>query len=335
MKVLLHTNNNGAFKVSGVGKAIEHQKEALKSINLEYTTNPNEPFDVCHLNTICYSSYKQILKCRKNGIPVVFSTHTTFEDFQNSFLLSNVYAPLLKQWIRYLYYLADRLISPSFYTKQIVENYGIKTPIDVISNGVDTKKFTKNQTCKEIFLERFNPKSPVVISVGLPFFRKGLLDFCEIAEQQKDWTFIWFGSKKVPLLPFKVKRLLKNHPPNVIFPGFVEEKILLGAFSAADVFLFPSYVENEGIAVLEALAMEIPVIVRDIEVYKGWLTDGFNCLKAKHISEFIEKADLIMNDEDLRKKLKKNGRETALERDLRKVGERLLKTYLIVKGTTS
>ncbi|MFP4461894.1 MAG: glycosyltransferase [Thermotogota bacterium] len=327
MKVLLYSTNNEAFKVSGVGKALQHQKLAVESAHLEYTTNPNDTFDICHINTLSYNSYKLLKACKGRGIPIIYSTHTTFEDFQNSFFLSNLYAPLLKQWIHYLYYLADRLISPSFYTKQVVESYGIKTPIDVISNGVDTKKFKKSQQMAEKFLTCFHQPKPIVMSVGLPFVRKGLVDFCQMAESQTEWTFIWFGSKSVPLLPFKIKRLLKDHPSNVIFPGFVEEEILLGAFSIADVFLFPSYVENEGIAVLEALSMEIPVIVRDIEVYKDWLIDGTNCLKAKSSSEFIQKAKMLMNDKRLRRKITENGRKTALERDLVRIGESLKKTY--------
>ena len=318
------------FGVSGVGKALEHQKSALEAVNLEYTTNPDDSFDICHMNTLGYKSYIFLKSCKKKGVPVFYSTHTTYEDFQNSFLLSNAYAPLLKQWIHYLYYLADRLISPSFYTKKVVESYGVKTPIDVVSNGVNTNKFKKNQLFAESFKNSYDRPGPIVMSVGLPFIRKGVLDFCEIAKRESNWTFIWFGSKSVPLLPFKVKKLFKEHPSNVIFPGFVKQDILLGAFSCADVFLFPSYVENEGIAVLEALSMEIPVIVRDIPVYKDWLIDGVNCLKAENLSQFIRKSKTILSDEKLRKRLTENGRKTALERDLKRIGEKLKTSYLKV-----
>lgn len=70
-------------------------------------------------------------------------------------------------------------------------------------------------------------------------------------------------------------------PKNLMFPGFVDEEILLGAFSAADLFLFMTYEENEGIVVLESLSTKLPILLRDIPVYNGWLEDGKNCLKAK------------------------------------------------------
>ena len=55
---------------------------------------------------------------------------------------------------------------------------------------------------------------------------------------------------------------------------------LRDAYCGADTFLFCSHEETEGIVVLEALACGTPVLVRDIPVYDGWLTDGVNVYKA-------------------------------------------------------
>ena len=40
MKVLLYTENEKILSKSGLGKAIKHQMNALKAVNIEYTTNP-------------------------------------------------------------------------------------------------------------------------------------------------------------------------------------------------------------------------------------------------------------------------------------------------------
>ena len=40
--------------------------------------------------------------------------------------------------------------------------------------------------------------------------------------------------------------------------------------------------ETEGIVILEALAMKIPTLIRDIPVYEGWLTDSKDVYKAKN-----------------------------------------------------
>ena len=50
--------------------------------------------------------------------------------------------------------------------------------------------------------------------------------------------------------------------------------------------LFPSREETEGIVVLEALASQQQVLVRDIPVYQGWLVANENCYMGHSIEEF-------------------------------------------------
>ncbi len=57
-------------------------------------------------------------------------------------------------------------------------------------------------------------------------------------------------------------------------------------YSGSDLFLFPSYEETEGIVVLEALAMKIPLLLRDIPVYNGWLEKGRDVYQAKKLDDF-------------------------------------------------
>ncbi len=54
--------------------------------------------------------------------------------------------------------------------------------------------------------------------------------------------------------------------------------------------------ETEGIVILEALAMKIPTLIRDIPVYEGWLTDSKDVYKAKTLSEFETKITGILEN---------------------------------------
>lgn len=60
---------------------------------------------------------------------------------------------------------------------------------------------------------------------------------------------------------------------------------------------FFSYEETEGIVVLEALSCEIPVIVRDIPVYEGWLTDGEQVRKASNLDSYEQAVRDILYEE--------------------------------------
>ena len=117
LKVLLYSEGKNLFSKSGVGRALKHQIDALIHNGVDFTTDENEEYDVAHINTIGTGAAKIIKRCRKKGIPVVYNTHTTYEDFRDSFLFSNLAAPFIKRRIKRLYGSADYLISPSIYTK--------------------------------------------------------------------------------------------------------------------------------------------------------------------------------------------------------------------------
>ncbi|MDD2333336.1 MAG: glycosyltransferase [Mesotoga sp.] len=330
MKVLLYSEGKKLFSKSGVGIALKHQMSALDKVGVKYTTNEEDSFDIVHINTIGPGAERVLKKSKKLGIPIIYHTHTTYEDFRNSFTLSNAIAPWLRKRLIKLYSSADFLISPTEYAKKLIMNYGITLPIKAVSNGVDNKKFTRSKSLAESFLSENHIRKPLVVSVGLPFERKGVIDFCQIADTRKDLTFYWFGAKISSLLPAKIRRLLKNPPDNVKFPGFIPQEMIIGPYSACDVFLFPSYEETEGIVVLEALATEAPIVLRDIPVYSEWMKHEENCLKGKDNQEFIKHIDRLLESNNLRKKLSSCGKETALERDLSIIGQKLKNIYLEV-----
>jgi 1,2-diacylglycerol-3-alpha-glucose alpha-1,2-glucosyltransferase len=152
MKVLLFSEGKNLFKKSGVGKALEHQIRALELVGVNYTLDPNEDYDIAHINTIGVLSEKILLDSKKKGKKVIVHTHTTYEDFKNSFIFSNFLAPYIKKRLIRMYSNADMLISPSEYTKNIVLSYGIDNEIEVVSNGVDTNKFNCNNNIKNYFI---------------------------------------------------------------------------------------------------------------------------------------------------------------------------------------
>ena len=84
-------------------------------------------------------------------------------------------------------------------------------------------------------------------------------------------------------------------PANLHFPGFVSQADLRDAYCGADLFCFCSEEETEGIVVLEALACGVPVLVRDIPVYAGWLRDGENVYKAAAPADWLRLAGAILS----------------------------------------
>lgn len=327
MKICLYFEAEKAMRTSGIGRALQHQKRALESVGITYTTDPEEDYDLLHINTVGVSSAVTVASARRHGRPVLYHAHSTEEDFRNSFILSNQISPVIRRILINLYSSADEIITPTPYSKSLLEGYGIKLPIHVVSNGIDLNRFNPDPEKMKAFRKYFGlaEGAPVVISVGMYFMRKGIHEFMEIAKRFPEVTFIWFGHTPLISVQTSVRKLIADHPRNVILPGYVKGPIIEGAYASADLFLFPSFEETEGIVVLEALAAKCRVLVRDIGVYDPWLQDGVNCHKAKDQEDFIRLIQAYYAHE--LSDTTEAGYRTAEERSIPKVGEQLKDIY--------
>jgi 1,2-diacylglycerol-3-alpha-glucose alpha-1,2-glucosyltransferase len=314
------------FTTSGTGllSAFHNQKQILGQLNIEHSTKWDKSCNILQINTPGLNSLRLILKAKKQKKKVIIWTHTTAEDFRNAFRFSNLLAPLLKPYLKFVYGLADILFCPSEYTKSILLKYGLDaSKIIIHSNGIDTKKFTKNPQKAAKIRKEYKLTKPVIGCVGLVFpKRKGTDSFISTAKKLPNTSFIWFGKIFNNLI---VKALPKKLPKNVQFPGYVPD--IIAGFSAIDIFLFPSHEENQGIAILEAASMGIPIVMRDIPVYKEWFINEENCLKATTDEEFATQCKKLIEDKALYEKLSKNARLLAETQSIEAIAQKTLKIY--------
>lgn len=328
MKVLLYTEGIKHIGKSGLGKALKHQIKALEENKVEYTLDPKDDYDIAHINFYGLKSYLLAKKTKKKGKKVVYHAHSTEEDFRNSFIFSNTFAPLFKKWLIKCYTMGDYIITPTPYSKKILEGYGIKKPIVAISNGIELNFFEKNIPAGKTFRETYGYKNSdkVIVGIGLYIERKGILDFIELARRLPEYQFIWFGSSPLLASPRKIRRAIKkNNLPNLKLPGYVEPSIIKGALSGADLYIFPTLEETEGIPALEALASRQKLIVRDIPVFDPWLKDNVNCYKATNIDEFENKIKQILTGK--LPNLEEEGYKVAEKRNIKSIGKKLYQVY--------
>ena len=326
MKTYIYRGGFPIVEKSGVGKAIEHQEKMLNAVEAPRAARWKEA-TVVHMNTVFPDSVIAAFIAKMQKKKVIYYGHSTMEDFKNSFIGSNLAAPIFKKWICFCYNLGDVVVTPTEYSRKLLEGYGLKRKIYSITNGVDTEFFKPDPEGRIGFRAKYQltEEQKVVISVGHLIGRKGILDFLELARMMPKVQFIWFGGGNESLVTAEIKEAISKKPDNVLFAGFVKSDELRDAYCGADVFSFMSYEETEGIVVLEALACEIPTIVRNIPVYEGWLEDEKQVYKAETIKEFQEKIIAIFS-RDVRL-MKKEERKIACNKSLGKVGERLLRLY--------
>lgn len=335
MKILLYTGHLKLVEKSGIGKAIHHQQKAMEENKISYTTNVKDKFDIIQLNTIFPDSVFFALMAKLRRKKIVYYAHSTMEDFKNSFKGSNIIAPFFKRWIMFCYKLGDIIITPTEYSKKILLGYGIEKPIFALSNGIDLSYFFHSSEGSKRFREKYNisDKEKVVISVGHYMERKGIRDFIKLAKRMPDVTFIWFGYTNPSIVPNNIQEEINNAPINVKFPGYVCSDELRDAYSGSDVFLFLTHEETEGIVLLEALAIKIQILVRDIPIYKNSFKSGQDVYKASTLDEFEDKIEKILSGE--LPSLKDSGYKLVKQKDIRRIGAQLKLLYLNQLGVKS
>ena len=327
MKVLLYFEKEEKIRKSGIGRALRHQIQALTSQGIEYTLDPKDTYDIAHINTYFPASKKLVKKLKKKGIPVIVHGHSTKEDFMNSFRLWKVMALWFYPNLMWFYKNADYIITPTEYSKRLIDSYNLGTEVIYVSNGINKEEYAYDENKIEAFKKHFNIQEgqKVVMGVGFPFNRKGIKDFFEVAKQRPDVTFIWFGYLQKVLTTLDVLKAIKNRPANVIMPGYIDNAIIKGAYRYSECLFFPSHEETEGIVVLEALASSCPVLIRDIGVYSDWLENNRDCFKAKDNNEFLTQLDKIMTNDNTN--VINEGLKRVDERTLEVVGKQLKEAY--------
>ena len=326
MEVYLYSGMQKLIEKSGVGRAIYHQKTAAKMAGITCVDNYRDA-DIIHINTVFPKSLHMAHLARKKHIPVVYHAHSTKEDFKNSYLGSNLFDELFGKWIKHCYNSTDMVITPSGYAKGLLEKDGIQKDITVLSNGIDLSYYQPEEGDRENFRKKFGFKEDdkVIMSAGLWIERKGLLDFVELAKAMPEYKFIWFGDSNLYTVSHKIRKAVFTNLPNLLFAGYVPREELKKAYAACDLFLFPSKEETEGIVILEAMAMKIPILLRDIPVYEDWIRTNEDAYKAKDLREFQELTTKILENQV--PSLIDNAYEVAKNRDLKNVSRKLKEIY--------
>jgi 1,2-diacylglycerol-3-alpha-glucose alpha-1,2-glucosyltransferase len=324
VKVCLYLEREQSAAWSGgIRQAYENHRKALRNAGVAVTADPDQAFDLLHLETLGPRSF--YLAEKYSGTrPLVIHAHTTAEDFANSFVMSDVLAPHLGRVLTRYYNKADLIVAPTAYTRRVLEEHGVIRPIEVVSNGVELRRFASLRRARSLGRGWHQLRGVVVFAVGLVLLRKGVDIFVEVARRLPHLTFVWFGRIHRAVKP-ETLRIIEEAPVNVRFPGYVEE--IVHAYAAGDIFFFPSAVENEGIAILEAAAAGRPLVLRDAECFAGRFVHNVNCLMASDVDGFAREISRLAEEPELRARLGEQARRFAEARSLDLVGTRLRRIY--------
>jgi UDP-glucose:(heptosyl)LPS alpha-1,3-glucosyltransferase len=213
--------------------------------------------------------------------------------------------------------------------RDFINCYGVaEDKIAVIPNGVNLNIFKPNQTARRKIrsLYGFEEDEIILIFVGHMFKAKGL-DY--IIEAISNLT-------NVKLLVVGEDPNIEAYRENVIRIGIQEKVIFAGKilngieeyYAASDIFLLPSSSEGFPISGIEAAATGLPVICTKVAGLDEMIIDSYNGFFVNRDSEQIkEKLQILIKNDDIRKQMGINARETAVKYSWENVTKRTLQVY--------
>lgn len=155
-----------------------------------------------------------------------------------------------------------------------------KRKLALIPNGINTDFFHNNQQFAKLFRKKFKINDKFILSVGRLHNIKGydflVRTFNQILQEFKNLKLIIVGEEfgyKNQLIKLIQKLKLNN---SVILIEKIFDKLLVGAYSAASIYVQPSKFEVFGMAALEAAACETPPVVTNVGAFKNLITNGVN-----------------------------------------------------------
>ena len=276
-------------------------------------------YDLIHIQTPFVAHYAGIELADALGVPRIETYHTFFEEYLFH------YVPFLpRRWLRGFARRfsriqgnqVDALIVPSRAMRERLAQYGVRRPMHVLPTGIPLARFAGGDGAA--FRARFGiaPGRPTVAYVGRVAFEKNidfLLRATALARRSvPDLLLVVTGEG--PALK-SLKRLARRLriEDNVLFVGYLDRRSgLVDGYCAADAFVFASRTETQGLVLLEAMALGVPVVSTAVMGTCDILDAGRGALVSPDNEEdFASQMVRLLQNGELRAKLAREARDYA------------------------
>jgi glycosyltransferase involved in cell wall biosynthesis len=266
--------------------------------------------DVVHVQTPFVAHYAGIEIAQRLGVPVLETYHTYFEHYLQHYVPA-VPARWLRGFSRWFTRRqcgqVDALISPSQPMADVLAAYGVETPLHVIPTGLDPSRFRNGDGAKFRALHGIGAR-PTALFVGRVAHEKNigflLMMLRKLVEKVPDVLLVIAGEG--PAVPHLKKQIEQEKlSSNALMIGYLERNsTLLDCYHAADVFVFASRTETQGLVLLEAMAQGTPVVSTAVMGTAEVLRDAKGAIVSEESAAvFSDAVALVLKDPALRARL--------------------------------
>jgi glycosyltransferase involved in cell wall biosynthesis len=224
-------------------------------------------WDVIHIHTPFRAHRLGVRLARRTGRPTVETYHTFFEEYAAHYLpwLPGAWLRLFARRVsRFLCQGVDHLIVPSAQMVEVLDRYGVRTPHTIIPTGIDVDEFKGGDGVRFRTQQGIPAQRPTLITVSRLALEKNIGFLLRVTQRLlaefPDLLFLIAGEGP-DASRLKALAAQLGLQDNVRFFGNLDRRTtLLDAYRAGDVFVFASPTETQGLVLIEAMALGVPIV---------------------------------------------------------------------------
>ena len=292
-------------------------------------------FDLIHIQTPFVAHYSGIKIAKALNIPCVITYHTLFEEYLYH------YIPIIPRQV--LRFFARRfsssqcnqaqgVIAPSTVIVDLLKKYGVKNNIKIIPTGINSQKFKHGDGGK--FRKKFNisPHKKILLNVSRVAYEKNIGLLIQLVDKVRkhmpDIMLVIAGEGPAKNAYMEQAKKL-NLGEHIAFVGYLDrDSELIDCYHSADLFVFSSVTETQGLVLLEAMAAGTPVVSLAAMGTKDILIgcDGAR-ITSGEIGDFCDKVVSLLDSQKTYNQTKQAAIDYAQEWDSTTLANRMISFY--------
>ena len=294
-------------------------------------------FDLIHTHSCMLIGQLALKLHRRRGIPMVLTYHTLMEEYSH-------YVPLPQPWVRQRAITVsreysnctDHIITPTEHVAARLRRYRVTKPITVIPTGIDLDLIDSVPFADIRSAYQIPQDVPLLTYAGRVAREKNiprlLTTFRLILQQEPDaHLLIIGGGPDEQATRHRCEELGISHRTRIT--GYIPRERLVQGLRAADIFIFASETETQGLVLGEAMACRIPVVAVAADAQRELIDSGKEGVLVPNAdAPFAEAILTLLHDPELRTRMGQLARLRAESISAVRCTLRLLEVYQQVLG---
>lgn len=288
--------------------------------------------DIIHVHSPFLLGRLGAKAAKKCKIPLAYTYHTLYDQYVH-------YVPFAQNFSRWLVRkvskdfcnICDLVITPTTIVEELLREYGVTTDIQTIPTGIDLKGYEKGDPGWLRSTYSIPTEDRILLFVGRLGTEKNLdflIEAFKIINEQLPTTSLVLVGSGPQENHYKELCQSLGIEEKVVFTGTLDKKRVINAYLGADLFVFASVTETQGLVLGEAQAAGLPIVAVEAFGTKEMVTSGFDGYLTPLSQEvFTKKVLEVLQDKQLYREFSANAKRSVQKISSSNSAKRLISCY--------